>query len=223
MEEKIDAFARAEIEDGKAGRAIEEAQSSVETPPPPIDIYQGKRNYRNEQASVSFGAPASLLEVVKGMVAELQPAYNLTINQYNHLTEYGMPADAQVMSEGYMEDDFIPVIMGLVDQYGADALLTCQQALDALDRMAITGNGDGTGYTAAFIRAMAPEVQGTVASVSDGEVKEGIGRMIVLADDGYNSAAVSIAQGLKARVDNGEISASSIDYATLARVSAIKK
>lgn len=204
---------------------FEEIQSSEEAPvesAKPIDIYQAKRNYAIEQGrkAQSYGAPASMTEVVRDMVSSIEPMYNLAVNQYNHLQEYDMTNEAQLTLDSYMENDFLPLVMGIVDQYGADALLTNRQVIDMLDGKALTGNGDGAGYTVAFVRAMAPEVQGTVASVSDRELQDGLARLENLCDKSP-SAAASFAERLKERVDNGELSASQNDYALLARAASV--
>ena len=201
-----------------------EEAGPVEEAPQPTDFYQARRNDRKErsQKAASFGAPASMIQVVRAMCDDVEPAYNLTVNQYNHLKGYGMDAEAQTFLDSYIENDFLPLVMGVVDQYGADALLMNKQALELLDKLALTGNGEGTGYTAAFVQAMAPEVQGTVASMSDGEVEQAMAQMMQLADHGNNAGAIALAQSIKDRVDNGELSASGSDYAMLSKVSILK-
>lgn len=215
---RIDQYAAQELNNLKSLRS-EPEQSMVQ----PIDVYQNKRNNRHENSwkAESYGAPTTLNVVAQQMADDVEPIYNLATNQFNHLQEYGMQEDAQAMADDYMENDFIPMIMGFVDQYGADAILKNQRALEVLDSKALTGNGDGTGYTAAFIKAMAPEVQGTVASVTDASLEQDINRMKELADSSPK-AAISLAKRLKDQIDNGMVAAGADDYRLIARVAFTK-
>lgn len=211
-EEKIAQVTKQMFEDSKAERP----QTATSQP---VDVYQNKRNnrYENSWKAQSFGSPSTLNSVARDMADSISSNYNLAVNQFNHLQEYNMQEDAQTMADNYMEQDFIPVVMGLVDQYGADSILKNQRVLDILDEKALTGNGDGTGYTASFIKTMAPEVQGTVASVSDAELENQMKELNQLANESPRDA-ISMAMTLKERVDNGEISASFEDYSTLANI-----
>lgn len=215
---RIDQYAAQELNNLKSSRN-EPEQSMAQ----PIDVYQNKRNNRHENSwkAESYGAPTTLNVVAQQMADNVEPIYNLATNQFNHLQEYGMQEDAQAMADDYMENDFIPMIMGFVDQYGADAILKNQRALEVLDSKALTGNGDGTGYTAAFIKTMAPEVQGTVASVTDASLEQDINRMKELADSSPK-AAISLAKRLKDQIDNGMVAAGADDYRLIARVAFTK-
>lgn len=218
---RIDQYAQQELKAIKDMRALEpDDQQPVAQP---IDVYQNKRNnrYENSWKAESYGAPTTLNVVAQQMADNVEPIYNLATNQFNHLQEYGMQEDAQAMADDYMENDFIPMVMGFVDQYGADAILKNQRALEVLDSKALTGNGDGTGYTAAFIKAMAPEVQGTVASVTDASLEQDINRMKELANSSPK-AAISLAKRLKDQIDNGMVAAGADDYRLIARVAFTK-
>lgn len=199
-------------------------EASREPEAQPIDVYQAIKNDRYEKSkkAKSYGSPASLKQVAEAMVDDLSIEYNFTLNQYNHMMEYNMPDSAKAMMDSYMENDFLPVVMGLVDQYGADAVLMNQQVITMLDEKALTGNGDGTGYTAAFIKTFAPEAQGVVASGTDAALAAEIDKLRGMADEGWERGAASLAKRLKEQVDNGMYSASQNDYAILARVSSYK-
>lgn len=219
---RIDQYAAQELErlNSERNEAPEEDSAAMGQP---IDLYQAKRNDRYEKSgrASSYGSPKTLNTIAQQMADTIVPQYNVAVNQFNHLQEYGMNDDAQAFADDYMENDFIPVVMGLVDQYGADSILKNQRVLDTLDAKALTGNGDGAGYTAAFIRTMAPEVQGTVASVSDIELEDRINDLKEMNTDDPRGA-ISMAVSLKERVDNGELSASADDYQFLTRVAASK-
>lgn len=215
---RIDQYAAQELNNLKSSRSGPE-QPMMQ----PIDVYQNKRNNRHENSwkAESYGAPTTLNVVAQQMADNIEPIYNLATNQFNHLQEYGMQEDAQAMADDYMENDFIPMVMGFVDQYGADAILKNQRALEVLDSKALTGNGDGTGYTAAFIKTMAPEVQGAVASVTDASLEQDINRMKELANSSPK-AAISLAKRLKDQIDNGMVAAGADDYRLIARVAFTK-
>lgn len=215
MEDKIDKQLAKEL------KALEASQEPVEGPQShqPIDYYQAQQNsaYTASQSPTQYGSPAGMVQVVDKMVDDFkQTDYNINRNQYDHLREYEATDQAERLRQGYMTNEFLPLVESLVENYSVDALLNSPKALAKLDGVAITPNGAGDGFTKAYLSQM-HKGQETVPSQSDAEVSLGVLKAQQMANNGDIRGGVGLAKQLKDKIDRGELSASEDDYATLAR------
>lgn len=207
--------------DLKALEALESSQESNETQKP-IDFYQAQKNV-SDALSVrprAYGAPAQLGIIVKRMVDDFrQTDYNVNRNQYNHLRDAEASQEAESLRQSYMTTEFLPLVESLVENYGVDAIVNSPTALAALDDVAITPNGQGDGFTKAYLQKM-HEGQIGEASQSDVRVQFDLARARDMADKGNVRGGVQLARQIKQQVDEGRLSASSDDYKALSEASA---
>lgn len=186
----------------------------------PRDYYQMQQNaaYTASQKPTVYGSPAQMVTIVKQMVEDFkQTDYNINRNQYNHLQEYEAYDTAENLRQGYLVNEFFPLVESLVEIYGTDALLNSPRALATLDEVAITPNGAGDGFTKGYLMQMHKGQQAQAPSESDIEVAYGVEKAQRLADQGNVRGGVNLAKQLKDRVDKGELSASDKDYKILAK------
>ena len=182
------------------------------------DYYQMKANDAQEASkkASSYGSPAEVNQVVDNMVSETAEKYfNAYNNQYQHLLDANDPNGAQRTADEYMMQYALPMVASLVEMYGVDSILNNKKALSKLDKVMLTGNGEGEGYTRAYLKQMYNQAMGAQGSFSDAEVVRGIQQATGIADRGDIRGAIGIAKSLKEKIDNGELSASESDYNTL--------
>lgn len=218
MEDRIDKQLEKDL---KALEASQEPEEGLEGARP-VDYYQLQRNsaYEASQRPTTYGAPAGVQTVVDKMVEKFKATdYNVNKNQYDHLKEYEANDAAEHLRQGYLNTEFLPLVEGLVENYGVDALLNNKRVLAKLDEVVISPNGSGAGFTKGYLMQMHKGQQST-PSQSDAEVAYGVLKAKHMADNGNVRGGVNLAKKLKERVDRGELSASESDYAELARGSA---
>ena len=202
-------------------------QEAPEQPqmPQAHDYYQMQQNaaYEASQHPTVYGSPAEMGQVIDDMVTNTaEKYYNAYKNQYEHLIDANDYNGAKQMANEYMMYHALPMIASLVEMYGADALMNSKGALDKLDSVMLTGNGEGDGYTRSFLKQMYSQNLGTNSSSSDIEVRRGIQKASGVADQGDIRSAVGLAKSLKERVDNGELSASPEDYSLLVKATELR-
>lgn len=218
----------------KIRKATDEFFDADETPSQPTeapqqaqpqDYYQMSQNaqYEASQKPTAYGSPAQITPIVEKMVEEFkQTDYNANKNQYDHLLDAEAKDNAEYLRQGYLASEFLPMVESLVEIYGVDALLNNKKALAKLDEVAITPNGSGDGFTEGYLKQMHCQQLGSQGSQSDAEVVRGVQRVKAMADSDDIRGSVTLAQKLKERVDNGELSAGAEDYQMLLQVSSYK-
>lgn len=205
---------------------VEGSESPQEgsNPQNPIDYYQEQQDlaYTVSARPKAYGSPAQLSRVVDKMAEDFkQVYYNIAKNLYSHLKEYGLDDNANVQKQKYMVEKFLPFVESLVETYGVGALVNNKQALAKLDELVITDNGDGSGYTEAYLGQM-HKGQPSAPSESDAEVSYQLGKARTLASNGDVRAGVQLAKQIRERVDQGELSANEADYDLLMQAEAQK-
>ena len=206
---------------------VEAPQKAVEEPGTLklVDYYQAMRNaaYTASQSPTVHGTPAALPIIVDKMVESFkQTDYNVNRNQYDHLIEYDAKSTAENLRQGYLVNEFFPLVESIVENYGVDALLNSPKALAKLDEVAITPNGSGGGFTKGYLKQM-HKGQTATPSKSDVEIAYGIAKAKQMAGDGNIRGGVGAVKKLKEKVDKGELSASDSDYEILSRISSYAK
>lgn len=201
-------------------------QPQPEAPvPQPTDYYQMQANAAQEasQRPTAYGSPAEMGQVVDNIVKESsEKYYNAYKHQYDHLVDANDMNGAKQMANEYMMYHALPVIASLVETYGVDALMNNKSALEKLDSIMLTGNGDGDGYTKAYLKQMYSQTLGTNESKSDIEVTRGLQKATGIANQGDIRSAVGIAKTLKEKIDRGELSASPEDYSRLVQATELR-
>lgn len=219
FEKRID-----EVNDQMLSDGSQEAQEEPSVPQP-IDYYQAQRNaaHSASQKVTAYGSPAQIGRIVKNIVDGFkQTRYNVSINQYNHLKDANAKDQAEYMRQDYMVKNALPLVEGLVEMYGVDAILNNKDALSKLDEVMITGNGSGDGFTAAYLKQMHGQQMGGQPSPSDMEVTRALSKIRVMADSDDIRGSVTEAKRIKEKVDKGELSANENDYNLLLQVSSYK-
>lgn len=202
-------------------------QEAPEQPqmPQAHDYYQMQQNaaYEASQRPTAYGSPAEMGQVIDDMVTNTaEKYYNAYKNQYEHLIDANDYNGAKQMANEYMMYHGLPLVASLVEMYGADALINSRDALSKLDSIMLTGNGEGDGYTKAFLKQMYSQTLGTNGSTSDIEVTRGLQKAMGIADQGDIRSAVGLAKSLKEKIDRGELSASPEDYSMLVQATELR-
>lgn len=191
----------------------------------PIDYYQAQRNaaYNASQRATTNGSPAEVKMIVNSMVEDFKESrYNVSKNQYDHLLDVNASDQAEYMRQDYMTKNALPLVEGLVEMYGVDAILNNKGALEKLDEIMITPNGSGSGFTRGYLEQMHEQQRGAQPSFSDAEVMVGIRKIKSMANNDDIRGSVAKAQKLKEKIDRGELSANDADYKLLLQVSSYK-
>lgn len=221
-----DSFKMGAVEKNLSKRAEEKAKAQEELPviPEPVDIYQRNQDrlYEYKQKSFPKGASAivntAVTSVIEGAGAEgLARAYKRAKDDSEALKDKGERGRAQLVKQQYMQEHFLPAVELVVNSSSPDELLSSPKALDELDKYALL-EGSGKGYTATYVRQAYGNQLGQVEGRSDDFVRSGVRRINMLLDDGQVRTAVSMANNLKKKIENGEAIADDSDYDLIGRV-----
>lgn len=206
-------------------RAVQNASQS-ELPPEPVDIYQRNQDrlYEYKQKSFPKGASAivntAVTSVIEGNGAEgLARAYKRAKDDSESLKSKGERGRAELVRQQYMQEHFLPAVEIVVNSTSPDEVLNSEKALNELDKYALL-EGAGKGYTATYIRQAYGNQLGQVQGRSDDSVKSGVRRINMLLDSGNVRTALSIANNLKKRIDEGSAMADDNDAELIGRVTA---
>lgn len=186
------------------------SSEAVQPAPTPAeaDIYTMRSRARQNasQKPTQRGSSVAMNTYVEDLV-------NNAKAQYNRAKDAGE-------TEGYNEQVVLPIIEAVVSEYGPDELLNSKKSVDLIDSIILTDNGKGTGYTKSYVKQMyknAPtERRG--GGNDDSEVSSGVRRINALLDDNQIRSGKQLAEKLKKKIDNGELSASEDSYELINRV-----
>lgn len=200
----------------------EEGEQPV--PPAPVDIYQQTQDHIYDVGQKSFprgSSPivnAAVASVIDGAGAEgLARAYKRAKDDCESLMDKGERGRAQLLRRQYMQEYFLPAVEVVVNSASPDDLLANKKALDELDKYALL-EGSGKGYTATYVRQAYGNQLGQVQGRSDDFVSDGVRKINMLLDDGEVRAALSIANSIKKKIEDGEAVADDNDAELIGRV-----
>lgn len=195
-----------------------------------VDVYaRGKKaRYQESKKKRPNGCSVLVKSVTKSVLdgdgvrgAGLAPAHRRAKGDSELFRKRGENDRAELVRSQYMEDYFLPAVETIIAYTSPDELLNCKEALSSLDKF-VLGVGRSVGYTAQYIRTAYANSLGEDYSnrigESDDYVKRTVGRIKILANDGNNRDAVSLAISARKSIDNGEHMANDDDYALIGRV-----
>lgn len=204
--------------------ANDEFISEEEETVTPVDIYQAGLESRRQESKLSRprGARKLVMSTIESVVNgngthSLACAYEKAKDDSALIRKQGDRERANLITQAYMEERFLPAVEVVVNFTSPDELLNCKEGLRELDKYAM-GPGSMAGYTASYVKAAYANTLGQVTQMSDPIVVDGVAKINGLLDSYQNSAAKGMAQRLKERVDAGENVASQNDYALLTQV-----
>ena len=136
----------------------EEEEEVIEAPSSPVDVYFEREKIQRGLNKKSFPrgsrelVNATVRDVVEGAGARsLARAYKEARDDSEYLKERGDKRRAQVVTNQYMEESFLPAVEVVINFTSPDELLNSKSALDTLDKYAL-GVGSMKGYTEAYVR-----------------------------------------------------------------------
>ena len=192
--------------------------------PEPVDIYQRNQDriYEYKQKSFPKGASAivntAVTSVIEGAGAEgLARAFKRAKDDSESLKSKGERGRAELVRQQYMQEHFLPAVEIVVNSTSPDEVLNSEKALNELDKYALL-EGAGKGYTATYIRQAYGNQLGQVQGRSDDSVRSGVRRINMLLDSGNVRTALSVANNLKKRIDEGSAMADDNDAELIGRV-----
>lgn len=204
----------------RAERQIVQPELTLE----PVDIYQRNQDrlYEYSQKSFPNGASAivnmAVASVIDGAGPEgLAKAYKRAKDDSDSLRSKGERGRAELRRQQYMQEYFLPAVEIVVNSASPDELLASPKALDKLDEYVLL-EGSGKGYTATYVRQAYGNQLGQVKGRSDASVRSGVRRINMLLDSGDVRTALSIANSLKKKIDDGEAMADDADFELIGRV-----
>lgn len=210
------------------GIAARQEKKKVEQPvmPTPVDIYQRNQDRIYDVSLKSYPKGASAIvntavtSVIEGNGAEgLARAYKRAKDDSDSLKARGERGRAELVRQQYMQEYFLPAVEIVVNSTSPDEVLNSKRALEELDKYALL-EGAGKGYTASYIRQAYGDQLGQVVGRSDDSVKAGVRRINMLLDSGNVRTALSVANNLKKRIDEGSAMADDADAELIGRVTA---
>lgn len=184
-----------------------------------VDFYQQKQesSYRASQKPKTHGSPKQLGMIVSKMVKSCTRDFREARSQFDSVSMTN-PDEAENIKMSYMEQKYLPLVESLASEYGTDALINSERALDELDSLALTANGYGKGYTKAYLKAIRNEGTMGKGSSTDAEVSNKIAHIERMAGKDDIRGAVSLAKRTLSKINEGSLSASDEDVQFLNRV-----
>lgn len=212
-------------------RAAQPADTAdVNETPVFVDMYQQDvNNMRTEQKKTRpRGSSPIVLATAKAVIsgdgvpaAGLAQAYKRAKEDRDMFKAKGEPGRADVVTNQYMEEHFLPAVETIIRYSSPDELLNCKSALSALDKLAL-GTGSMVGYTASYVRSAYGDLLGkdldSRFGQSDPAVRDSVQRIKALSASDKIRSAIGVAKQIKKQIDDGECIASEDDYEIIARV-----
>ena len=190
----------------------------------PTDLYQERQAIQRDYAKKQYprGARGIVLATVRDVIEgagtrSLAKAYKRAEDDREALKEMGDYRRAQLVTNQYMQESFLPAVEVVVNFTSPDELLNSKEALVQLDKYAM-GQGSMSGYTAAYIREAYGKSLGQVVPASSPEVTDAIDRVNGLLDSDQMVSAKGLANKIRKKIDRGETIASEDDYQFLVMV-----
>lgn len=116
-----------------------------------------------------------------------------------------------------MQDWFYPTVDALIRLNSQEELLASQDALEALDALALVpGGGRTDGYTSVYVSNLYAPAGNTYHS--DAQVRQAVGRIETLCAAGDIRAAVAVANRIRDKIERGDNVATPDDYELIQKV-----
>lgn len=221
---RIDEFNEAVLTDSEDDIQTVETEEAYR----PIDIYQLREKDRQLESMKTRprGSSAVVNAAVKAVIsgdvpgAGLAASHKKAKDDIDLLRNRGDITRAEIARQQYMDEKFIPAIEVVIRYASPDELLNSREALEELDKMAISA-GSAKGYTASYVKSAYGNMLGQNLSGydrSDDAVKTAVRRIKMLSGNDNIRAAVGLAEQIKSKIDNGENIADEDDYELISRV-----
>lgn len=206
----------------QAGEIAEQEMLATEPVVPPLaDTYQQRRMTRREQPAPRVKGAMKKIMLDLDELADnigVEDAYRKAIDDCESLRAEGETARADMVRQQYMEESFLPLVDALIRLNSQEEVLASQEALEALDSLAmVPGGGKSDGYTSVYVSSMYEPVVGQTFT-TDAEVADGIRRINALCDRGNIKPAIAIANRLIEGISMGENRATPDDYELIQRI-----
>lgn len=190
----------------------------------PLDIYKRNADRINANSRKKYPNGASrAVDIAANAVIEgyggigLARRHKKAKSDIEMLKSHGERGRSELLRQQYMQEDFIPAVEVIVNATSPDEVLNDKKVLSELDKYALLA-GDGKGYTASYIRQAYGNQLGDKTSRTDPSIRSDIIRIHELLDNGEVRTAYSIADRIKKKVDDGDITADEIDYDLIGRI-----
>ena len=204
--------------DKRIAEANEEFISEEVETPSPIDVLQTQRDIGRDYSVKQFprGSREQVLATVKDVINgvgtdSLAQAYERAKADIDAVNQMGDHRRAQILTNQYMEEHFLPAVEVVVNFTSPDELLNCKKGLELLDKYAL-GLGSMSGYTSAYVREAYANALGQVDSASSPEIADAVMRINGFLDTDQMVLARSLAKRMKGKIDEGKVIASEPDY-----------
>lgn len=197
-----------------------EPREVPDLPPAPRDYYtEYDKQYRKlRKMDFPNGASGKIIVDTRDVLKTLKQAYLVAKDRAERLASNGDATRAQMVTDQYMNESFLPAVEALVRTNSADELLNSKDSLDALDEYVITPKGSGKGFTRSFVQSLYNEELGNTMPSSDMEVRHAVEEIKMMTSTGQIRAAVGKAAKLLGQIDSGLHRADEEDYSILLRV-----
>ena len=207
----------------------EEEEEVIETPSSPVvDVYFEREKIQRDLNSNSFPrgsrelVNATVRDVVEGAGARsLARAYKEARDDSEYLKERGDKRRAQVVTNQYMEESFLPAVEVIINFTSPDELLNSKSALDTLDKYAL-GIGSMKGYTEAYVRNAYADSLGRVEQASSPIVEDAVAKVTGYLDTYQDMMAKAVAQRMVDKIKEGKCISSEPHYKFLLMVAKAK-
>lgn len=186
---------------------------------PATDLWQNRRKAIREMKprTVRGASPKMQLDLAGLLDGPIKDAYKKTRDDCDLLRAEGETERARLLEQQYMEDYYYPVIDALVRLNSRDRVLASQDALEALDALAmVPGGGSTNGYASVFISSLYEPLEGIVQS--DSQVRSAVQQITELCNRGQVRQASTMAQRMQDKIDRGDNIATPEDYEILQRI-----
>lgn len=215
ISKNVEAF----IEETSKGSEVVEDITEVETAAQPTDLWEERRRARaNATPPAVHGAnPHMQLDLQQLLAGPIKDAYKKTREDSERLRAEGEINRAYLLEQQYMEDYYYPVIDALIRLNSQEEVLASQDALEALDQLAIVpAGGDTTGYASVFISQLYQPIERVYKS--DAQVREATRKIRALCNSGQIRQAGTVARRIQEKIDYGSNVATPEDYEMIQRI-----
>lgn len=195
-------------------KEVEEEQAA----PAPRDFYEEYQDAYSKQPEMPHGARAKVAIDADVVLNKLPMYYKAAKHTVDQLMRNGEKSRAQMTRDAYMNEKFLPAITALVHTNSADALMNASGILDLLDSYAMVNGGQAKGFTRSFVRSLYGSDVGGSEPFSDSVTRECVEDLKRLVATNNIRTAVGRATKMLQKIDNGEQSANSDDYALIQKV-----
>lgn len=195
-------------------------EEMVEEVVQPVDLWQNRQTAiaQRPQPRVRGASPQLMSDLEDLLSGGIKDAYRKVIHAREYLRAEGENQYATVVEQQYMQNYFLPIVDALIRLNSQEEVLASQDALEALDSLAIVpGGGRADGYTSVFVSSLYEPLEGQTFR-SDVTVREAIKDINRLCDAHQINSAIQRANKTLEAVDYGSARATPDDYEFLQKL-----